>query len=396
MISDKVKNINPSLTLSISAKAKAMKAKGVDIIGFGAGEPDFYTPENIKEKAKSAIDRGYTKYTPVSGIDSLKRAIINRTEKDKGLKYNKNQVIVSPGAKYAISEIILSLINPGEEVIIPSPYWLSYPEMVKLSGGKPVFIKTLEKDGFKVTAGSLDRAVSSKTRLVILNSPSNPTGAIYSLKELKEIAAIIEKHNIFCLSDEIYDKLTYTGNISESIASVSESVKEKTIVVNGVSKTYAMTGWRIGYALGPEEIISAASRLQSHTTSNPSSISQYAALEALTGPQNAIQKMKGEFKKRRDFMVKRINSISGLSVNMPEGAFYCFVNISSCINRSLGQKTVTGSLSFSEILLDEEKTAVVPGAVFGDDNYVRLSYAASLDSIKEGLTRIERFINKLG
>jgi len=396
MISDKVKNISPSLTLSISAKAKAMKAKGIDVIGFGAGEPDFDTLENIKEKAKSAIDKGYTKYTPVSGIDSLKEAIVDRTEKDKGLKYNKNQVIVSPGAKYAISEIILSLVNPGEEVIIPSPYWLSYPEMVKLSGGKPVFIKTLEKDGFKVTAESLDKAVSSKTRLVILNSPSNPTGSIYSLKELKEIADIIEKHNILCISDEIYDKLTYTGNISGSIASVSESVKEKAIVVNGVSKTYAMTGWRIGYALGPEEIISAASRIQSHTTSNPSSISQYAALEALTGPQNAIQEMKGEFKERRDFMVNRINSISGLSVNMPEGAFYCFVNISSCINKSLGQRTITGSLSFSEILLDEEKTAVVPGAVFGDDNYVRLSYAVSLDSIKEGLTRVERFINKLG
>lgn len=396
MISDKVKNISPSLTLSISAKAKAMKAKGLDVIGFGAGEPDFDTPENIKERAKSAIDKGYTKYTPVSGIDALKEAIIDRTEKDKGLKYNKNQVIVSPGAKYAISEIILSLVIPGEEVIIPSPYWLSYPEMVKLSGGNPVFIKTTEKDSFKITAQSLDKAITSKTRLVILNSPSNPTGSIYSLKELKEIADIIEKHNILCLSDEIYDKLTYTGNISESIASVSELIKERTIIINGVSKTYAMTGWRIGYALGPKEIISAASRLQSHTTSNPSSISQYAALEALTGPQDAVQKMKNEFKKRRDFMVKRINSISGLSVNMPEGAFYCFVNISSCINRSFGQRTVTGSLSFSEILLDEEKTAVVPGAVFGDDNYVRLSYAASLDSIKEGLTRIERFINKLG
>ena len=378
--------LNPSLTLSITAKAKEMKKQGLDVVSFSAGEPDFDTMFHIKEAAKKAIDEGFTKYTASSGIIELKEAICAKFRRDNWLDYEPKNIIVSTGGKQALFNMIMVTVDPGDEVIIPVPYWVSYEEMVKIADGKCVFLKT---NNFKINPQDLEKAITPKTKMLIFNSPSNPTGVVYDEKELKQIAAICLKHNIYILSDEIYEKLIY-GKKHVSIASVNEKIKKLTIVVNGVSKSYAMTGWRIGYAAAEEEIVKASTRLQDHTTSNPTSISQKAALAAINGPEDHVAKMIYEYKKRRDFMVDRLNRIDGMIANRPDGAFYVFANVSKFYSPE-----VKGSVAFSQKLLEDAYVAVVPGLAFGDDRYVRLSFATGMEHIKRGLDRMEKFCEQI-
>ena len=385
-LSKRAKNIQPSLTLSITAKAKEMKKQGIDVVSFGAGEPDFDTMQNIKDAAKRAIDDGFTKYTSTSGITELKEAVCAKLRRDNWLDFEPKEIIVSAGAKQALFNIIMTLIDEGDEVIIPVPYWVSYAEMVKLACGKSIFLKT---NNFKIDPQRLEKAITPKTKMLILNSPANPTGIVYEEKELKQIAHVCVKYNIIVLSDEAYEKLTY-GKKHHSIASINDKIRRLTIVVNGVSKTYAMTGWRIGYAAGPEEVIKAAIRLQDHSTSCASSISQKAALAALTGPQDHIEKMVWEYKRRRDFMIERINRIKGVYANRPDGAFYLFANVADFYG-----DRVKGSLDFCQQLLDEANVAVIPGIAFGDDRFIRLSFAIGMDHIRRGLERMEKFCDKI-
>lgn len=385
-LSKRAKNIQPSLTLSITAKAKEMKKQGLDVVSFGAGEPDFDTMIHIKEAAKRAIDEGFTKYTATSGIIELKEAIAAKLRRDNWLDYEPKEIIVSTGAKQALFNIILTLIDDGDEVIIPVPYWVSYEEMVKFAGGKSVLLKT---NNFKIDPLLLEKAITPKTKMLILNSPSNPTGIVYEEKELKVIAQICIKNNIVVLSDEIYEKLTF-GKKHHSIAGVNEKIKKLTVVVNGVSKTYAMTGWRIGYAAGPEEVIKAATRIQDHSTSNPSSIGQKAALSALTGPQDHVPKMVWEYKRRRDFMVDRLNRIKGVFASRPDGAFYVFANVSDFYSEE-----IKGSIDFCDKLLDQAYVAAIPGVAFGDDRFIRMSFATGMSNIQRGLERMEKFCEKI-
>jgi len=394
LLSEKISQISPSPTLSITAKAKKMQAEGVNVIGFGAGEPDFDTPVNIKEAAKKAIDKGFTKYTPTAGTKELKDAICAKFKKDNNLEYAPDEILVSCGAKHSIFNIVVTLCNENDEVLLPSPYWVSYPEMVKVAGGKTVLLNTTKESGFKIIPEQLEKGIRPKTKLLILNSPSNPTGMVYSESELKELSKIITRTGIYCISDEIYEKVIY-DQPHVSIASFGEEIKKKTIVVNGVSKAFSMTGWRIGYCAGPKEIIQAMSNLQDHSTSNPTSIAQAASVEALTGSQDDLEKMVKEFKKRRDFMVDRVNGIAGISTIKPQGAFYCWVDISGILQKSANGKRIANSMDLTDALLNGAHVAVVPGGVFGDDNYIRLSYATSMENIIEGLNRIELFINKL-
>ncbi len=392
-ISKKVSQISPSPTLSITAKAKKMQAEGINVIGFGAGEPDFDTPVNIKEAAKIAIDKGFTKYTPTAGTKELKDAVCAKFKKDNNLEYSPDEILVSCGAKHSIFNIVVTLCDEDDEVILPSPYWVSYPEMIKVAEARAVILSTTKDSGFKITPEQLEKAIRPKTKLLILNSPSNPTGMVYSESELKELSRIITKAGIYCISDEIYEKVIYDQQ-HVSIASLGQDIKKMTIVVNGVSKAYSMTGWRIGYAAGPKEIIQAMSNLQDHSTSNPTSIAQVASVEALTGSQDDLEKMVREFKKRRDFMVDRVNAITGISTIKPQGAFYCWVDISGILQKSANGKKIMNSMDLTDALLNGAHVAVVPGGVFGDDNYIRLSYATSMENIIEGLNRIERFISQ--
>ncbi len=392
-LSKKGLEISPSITLEITAKAKAMKAQGIDVIGFGAGEPDFNTPENIRREGIRAIEEGLTRYTPASGIIELKEAVCKKLKKDNNLTYNTDNIIVSSGAKHAIFNALMAIINPGDEVIVGVPYWVSYPELIKISGGMPVYIKTKEKNDFKFSVSDLNKVLTNKTKALILNSPSNPTGAIYSENELKEIASWAIKNNIFIISDEIYEKLVYDDK-HISVASLNEDIKNLTIVINGMSKAYAMTGWRIGFAAAHEEIVKVMSNIQSHTTSNPCSISQYASVVGLIGDQSSVEEMKKQFEKRRNYMVETINSINGLSCKKPKGAFYIMVNITQLKGKTIKGIKINNSLDFAKVLLDECKVAVVPGIGFGDDDYIRLSYATSMDNIKEGLKRIKDFVEQ--
>ena len=385
-LSKRAQNINPSLTLSITAKAKEMKKQGLDVVSFAAGEPDFDTMFHIKEAAKKAIDDGFTKYTSTAGIIELKEAICAKFRRDNWLDYEPKNIIVSTGAKQSLFNIIMVLVDPGDEVIIPIPYWVSYEEMVKMAEGRCVFLKT---NNFKMNLQDLEKVITPKTKMLILNSPSNPTGVVYDEKELKQIASLCLKHNVYILSDEIYEKLIY-GKKHVSIASVNDKIKKLTIVINGVSKSYAMTGWRIGYAAGEEEIIKAAVRLQDHTTSNPTSISQKAALAALNGPEDHVGKMVYEYKKRRDFMIDRLNRIEGIMAARPDGAFYVFANVSKLYSDS-----IKGSLAFCKKLLEDAYVATVPGIAFGDDRYIRLSFATGMEHIKRGLDRMEKFAEKV-
>lgn len=395
ILSKKAQAIAPSITLDITAKAKKMKADGIDVIGFGAGEPDFNTPDNIQEVAIDAIKSGKTKYTATSGIIELKDAIIEKLKKDNNLDYKRDQVIVSTGGKQCLANVFQAILNPGDEVIIPIPYWVSYPELVKLSDGIPVYAKTKEEDSFKFTLEELNAVVTKNTKAIVLNSPNNPTGAVYTKEELLAIEDFCKEHNLFIISDEMYEKLIYDDLKHFSIASLSKDAYERTIVINGVSKSYAMTGWRIGYAAGPAEVIKLMSNVQSHTTSNPNSIAQYASVEALNGDQETVFEMIQEFKKRRDYMSSKINSIEGLSCLKPQGAFYVMINLSKILDKSFKGEKINDSMNFSKLLLEDEKVAVIPGIAFGVDNYVRLSYATSMENIKEGLNRIQNFTKKL-
>ncbi len=395
-ISKKVKEISPSLTLEITAKAKKLKAEGVSIIGFGAGEPDFNTPDYINDAAKKAIDIGFTKYTPASGMQELKKAIVQKFKNDNDLEYTEEQIVISSGAKSSLYHAICAIVDDGDEVILPSPYWLTYPELIALAGGKTVYIKATGETEYKVTASQIENAITPKTKALILNSPNNPTGAVYTKKEIEEIASVCEKYGIYCISDEIYEKLIYAGEIHYSIARASEYMKEHTVIVNGMSKTYAMTGWRIGYIAAPKAIAKAVSNMQSHTTSNACSISQYASVVALTDAKGEefCKQMQQVFDERRIFMLEKLAKIQGIKPVTPKGAFYVFIDVSSCYGKSFEGEVIDGSLKFANLAL-KKGVAVIPGAAFGDDNCIRLSYAISMQDIEEGLNRISEFIKEI-
>ena len=394
-LAQRVKEIKPSPTLAVDAKAKALLAQGVDVIGFGAGEPDFDTPENIKDAAIKALKAGFTKYTPAGGTEELKKAVCQKLKKDNHLDYEPAEILISCGAKHSLYNICQGLFEEGDEVLIPAPYWVSYPDMVLLAGATPVIIKTAEKTGFRITAADLEKAITKKTKALILNSPSNPTGASYTKEDLTAIAQVLLKTGITVISDEIYEKLVYDGFSFSSIASVDPKLKNQAIVVNGVSKSYSMTGWRIGYAAGPKPLITAMTNIQSQSTSNPTSISQKASLEALNGPQDFIQTMLKEFDRRRTYMVDRLNAMPGVSCFKPSGAFYAFPNFSGVFGRKAGSTTITDSTTLSQYLLESVNVAVVPGVAFGADENIRLSYATSFKNIQKGLDRIQKAIEAL-
>src|SRR5215203_615565 len=374
--------LSPSLTLAIDSKAKAMKAEGIDVCSFGAGEPDFDTPQHIKDACMAAIDSGFTKYTPSSGIPELRQAISDKFKTDNGLEYKPSQIVVSNGAKHSCLNAILACVGEGDEVVIPATFWLSYPEMVRLAGGEPVIVQTKEENGWKMTPDEFQDAMTPRTKMVILNSPGNPTGAVYTREELEALGEVAAGEDILILSDEIYEKLVYDDAKHVSIASLSKEAYDLTITVNGFSKSYAMTGWRLGYLAAPESIAKAVDAIQSHSTSNPCSFAQKGALAALKGDQTPVEDMRAEFDLRRNYMVQRLGTISRLSVVAPKGAFYVLANISQ-----LG----LSSPNFADRLLSKHHVAVVPGAAFGNDGTVRLSYETSLDIIKKGLDRFEEF-----
>src|SRR4030043_49054 len=395
ILSNRAKGLKPSPTLAINAKAKAMQAQGIRVVSFGAGEPDFDTPENIKRAAIKSIEEGFTKYTAVGGIDELKDAVIQKFQRDNQLTYERSQILISCGGKHSFYNLAQALFDRGDEVIIPAPYWVSYPPMVALAEATPVMIETKEENGFKVTPEDLKKAATPRTKALVLNSPSNPTGSAYTKKELEKIAEMAISHNFFVISDEIYEKIVYDGFEFRSIASLGEEIKGRTIIVHGVAKTYAMTGWRIGYTGGPEEIISAMSNIQSQSTSNPTSISQKASVEALIGPQEEVKKMVSAFTERRNYIGDRLNEISGVSCFKPIGAFYVFPNFSEYYGKSYQGKKISNSTDLADYFLDVAKVAVVPGGEFGADPFERLSYATSMKDIREGIDRIEESLKKL-
>jgi aspartate aminotransferase len=391
-VSRNAQRIAPSVTLAISAKAKEMKAQGIDVISLSAGEPDFDTPGFIKEAAIEAIQKGFTKYTPTVGIPKLREAICAKFERDNGLRYDPSQIIVGCGAKHTLFTCILALVGDGDEVIIPTPYWVTYPEQPKIAGGNPVIVETTQAEGYKLTPEALKAAVTPRTKAVILNSPSNPSGVVYSKEELGALADVVLETGIFVISDEIYEKIIYEDAQHHSIASLRDGMLDRTIVVNGVSKTYAMTGWRIGYAAGPKEIISAMGKIQSQETSNPTSISQMAALAALNGPQDCLKEMLVAFDQRRKYIVQRLNAIDGVSCPSPKGAFYVFPDTSSLYGSAYNGRRISGSVDLCNYLLEEVNVACVPGAGFGSDAHIRLSYATSMENIEKAMDRIEKGI----
>ena len=392
IVSNSLKRIKPSPTIAVTQKARELKAAGKDVIGLGAGEPDFDTPENIKQAAINAINRGDTKYTAVDGTPDLKKAIVNKFKRENNLEYSTNEITVGTGGKQVIYNALMATLNKGDEVIIPAPYWVSYPDLVLLAGGNPKIVKCNENDGFKLTPKNLKKAITKKTKWLILNSPSNPTGASYKKEEIEALAEVLIKNkNVHILSDDIYEHITYDNFNFFTIAQISK-LKDRTLTMNGVSKSYAMTGWRIGYAAGPKEIIKAISKIQSQSTSNPSSISQAAAVEALNGTQDFIQERSNAFKERRDFVVNSLNNIKGISCLKPNGAFYVFP---SC-KKLLGKKTkIKTDSEFVEKLLEKANVAVVQGSAFGLDGYFRISYATSMDNLKKALERIKSFCESL-
>jgi aspartate/methionine/tyrosine aminotransferase len=395
MISERINQIGVSPTLKITAKAKAMKAQGIDVIDLSAGEPDFSTPDNVKQAGKLAIEENFTKYTENEGIPDLKKAIVNRLKEDLGLSYETKEVIVSSGAKNSLYHLILALVNEEEEVIIPAPYWVTYPQVVSLAKGKPVIIHTKEENGFLITADQLKSAISPATKALILNNPSNPTGAAYQRHQLEALADIIMEEDIYVVADEIYEKLVYDDFRFTSFASLGEDIKKKTIIINGVSKAYSMTGWRIGYAAGPAEIISGMAKIQSHSTSNACSISQKASLEALKGPQYEVSKMVSEFQRRRNYVLMRLQSIPDVSCFKPQGAFYIFPNFSAYYEKEFQGTQIRNSYGMAYYLLKEAMVAIVPGDSFGADDYIRISYAASMEDLEKGMDRIIEALPKL-
>lgn len=394
-LSSKAKQINPSITLEITAKAKALKEDGINVVSFGAGEPDFNTPDNIIKAAIKAMNEGKTKYTPASGILDLRKAICKKFKNDNNLEYKPSQIVVSTGAKQSLANTFMAILNKGDEVIIPVPYWVSYPELVKLADGVPVLVNTKKENDYKYSIEELRKVVNSKTKAILINSPNNPTGSIYSKEDLLEIANFAKEHDLIIISDEIYEKLIYDNEKHISIASLSKDAYERTIVINGLSKSYAMTGWRVGYSACSEEIAKLMGSIQSHVTSNINSISQYAAIEALEGPQDSIKSMIIEFEKRRNYMIDRIEKINGLSFIKAKGAFYIMVDVSKFYGKSINGNIIKTSLDFSKSILKEENLAVIPGIAFGLDNYIRLSYATSMEIIEEGLNRLEAYLKNL-
>jgi aspartate aminotransferase len=394
-LSKKAQAVRPSSTLAITAKAKELKEKGIDVVGFGAGEPDFNTPDNICNAAIKAIENGFTKYTPASGTLELKQAICNKFLKFNGISYEPSQIVISNGGKHALTNIFQAICNPGDEVIIPTPYWLSYPEIVKLADGVPVYIRAEKEQNYKVTAEQIDAACTPKTKALIINSPNNPSGMIYTREELEAIAEVVIKRDIYVISDEIYENLIYGDEEHVSIASLNDEIYKRTITVSGVAKSYAMTGWRIGYTGSSKEVAKIMGSVQSHQTSNPNSIAQKAAYEALLGPQDSVYAMNQEFNKRRDYMYERVASMKLISALKPQGAFYLFVDISETLNKEYKGTKIGDVSNLAKILIEDFNVAVIPCVDFGFDDHIRLSYAISLDQIKKGLDRIEEFVNQL-
>ncbi len=394
-ISKRAEKACPSTTLAITAKANQMKAEGIDVISFSAGEPDFDTPQNVKDAAIKSLNAGFTKYTPSTGTLDLKKAAAAKFKRDNNLDYQPSQIVVSNGAKHSIYNAILALCNAGDEVIIPAPYWVSYPEMVKLADGIPVYIQTDESTGFRITPEALQAAITPKTKILILNSPSNPTGGVYTKSDMEKIAQIVVKAGIYVISDEIYEKVVYSPNEHVSIASFGDDIKKLTVTVNGLSKSHSMTGWRIGFLAAEPDIIGGITRIQDHSTSNPVSFVQAGAVEALNGSQEFVETMRNEFDKRRKYIVSALNDIPGIKCHEPGGAFYVFPNIAGLIGKSANGKVIKGSDSLMEYLLDAANVAVIPGSGFGADNNIRLSYATSMDNIVKGTARIKEAITKL-
>ena len=390
-ISKKASAISPSPTLAIDSKFKEMKKEGIPVVGFGAGEPDFNTPENITTAGIEAIKNNITKYTPASGTLELKAAVCQKLKRDTGLEYSTSNIVISNGGKHSLTNTFTCICDPGDEVILPAPYWVSYPEMIKLADAVPVIIEGAEENNFKFTAEQLESAITSKTRALVLNTPSNPTGMVYTKDELEKIAEIAVKNNIYIIFDEIYEKLVYEGEHT-NIATLGDEIRDLTIIVNGLAKTYAMTGWRIGFVAANKKLAKAMGNIQSHATSNPNSIAQAAAVEALNGDQSIIETMKKTYIERRDYMVDKINSIDGLSCKTPHGAFYVFMNVKDVLNKEHYGKMINTANELCQDILDRALVALVPSEGFGVDGYVRLSYATSMDTIKTGLDRIEKYL----
>ncbi|HHW09399.1 MAG TPA: pyridoxal phosphate-dependent aminotransferase [Firmicutes bacterium] len=395
ILSERARRIAPSATMAMDAKTKELLRQGVDVVNFTVGEPDFDTPAHVKKAAVEAINAGFNKYTPVAGIPELKEAVCYKFKRDNGLTYTPAEIAVSIGAKHSLYNIFQVLLDPGDEVIIPAPYWVSYLEQVKVADGCPVVLSSREEQGFRLDAAQIKEVLTPRTKALILNSPSNPTGCVYSRRQLEEIAALAVEKQFFVISDEVYEPFIYSDTGHVSIAQISPEVKEMTLIVHGLSKSHSMTGWRIGYTAGRKEIIAAISSLQSHSTSNPASMAQKAAVVALTGSQDSVTEMREAFRRRRDIIVKRLNSIPGLSCRLPEGAFYVFPNISKLFGRRYKGQTVADSMQLAELLLTEAHVATVPGSAFGAEGYLRISYATSEANIEKGLDRIAAFVAAL-
>ena len=395
VLAERTKLIKPSVTLAIAAKAGKLRAEGIDVVNFSAGEPDFDTPEHIKDAAIEALRKGLTKYTDVKGIEPLREAIVEKYQKEYGLRYRKEDVVVSCGAKHSLYNLLQAVVNPGDEVLIPAPYWVSYADMAMLANGVPKLIPTNESTGFRIKPEHLQAALTARTKVFFLNSPCNPTGATYSKDELLAIGKVLEKHPCLIFADDIYEKIVYDGFEVHNLVALCPNLRERTLIINGVSKTYAMTGWRIGYAMGASDVIAAAGKIQSQSTSNPTSIAQWAALEAVRGPQESVTMMVREFHKRRDVIVERLNAIPGFHCLKPEGAFYVFPNIAGLIGKSANGKKLNSPCDVADYLLDEAKVAGVPGEDFGSQQHIRFSYATSLADIEKGCKRVSDAVAKL-
>ncbi len=394
-LSKLVEQITPSMTIAITAKAKKMVEQGIDVVGFGAGEPDFDTPRHIAEAGIQAIKEGKTRYTSAFGIDSLREEICKKLKEKNRLDYEYDQIILSSGAKHSLSTALQAICNPGDEIIVPSPYWVSYPEMVRIAGAEPVIVKTEKDNGFRITAGQLKEAITGRTKALMLNSPLNPVGTVYSEEELQEIAEVAVEKDIFVISDEIYEELVYDDARHVSIASLNPQIKSRTIVINGMSKAYAMTGWRLGYAAAEKEIIKAMGAIQGHAISHPSSITQYAGLAAVKGDQSVVSRMVKEYDSRRRYVMKRLDTIEGIEYVKPTGAFYLYISLEKLLNKALGGQVIDSAMTFARLLLDEAEVAVIPGEAFGDNRYIRISYATSMEQLEKGLNRMEEFIGRL-
>lgn len=394
-LAERVHRIKPSPTFAAAAKAAAMRARGIEVVSFAQGEPDFDTPANIKEAAYKAIGAGITKYTPAAGFDDLKDAIIQKFKRDNGLTYDRSQILASAGAKLCIYNLAQVLFEAGDEVIVPAPYWVSYTDIVLLMDAQPVVIPTTEGQGFRISPQQLASAITPRTKAIILNSPNNPTGAAYTAEELRALAGILVSKKILIIADDIYEKFVYDGIAFTSIASLGKEIQDQTMVINGVSKTYSMTGWRIGFAAGPAELIAEMGKVQTQNVSNPVSFCQKAAVEALLGPQDSVGQMIVEFDRRRRYIVDRLNAMPGITCPLPQGAFYVFPNITGLCGRKWGEKKISNSGDVTDFLLEEARVAVVAGSAFGDDKYIRFSYAASLKNIEKGMDQIQEALKKL-